>query len=265
MTAVCLRTSKLRHSLACLQRLMPRGRLPLLAIAALSAALLLLLRVMASSSSSSSSSPPLFEGEAGVLASQARFTRYRSKSLTVRALIDALSSGSGPVCEELTSLLRESPYKAFFFESRPFTAVTADTQAYEFVLVETSFFDEGGGAGEVDLETFRGHFVPCAEYGAVGFSSLGGDAQLVAPCPSHEDKAAYAHLAAFARRAPAQQQRALWSRTAEELRSLLSSSRGGEPLWLSTSGKGVAYLHVRVDSRPKYYTFPEYKVFASVD
>jgi hypothetical protein len=31
------------------------------------------------------------------------------------------------------------------------------------------------------------------------------------------------------------------------------------PLWLSTSGLGVAWLHVRLDSRPKYYSYAPYR------
>jgi len=35
----------------------------------------------------------------------------------------------------------------------------------------------------------------------------------------------------------------------------------GNPRWLSTSGLGVSYLHVRIDKRPKYYSFDEYRNF----
>jgi hypothetical protein len=34
------------------------------------------------------------------------------------------------------------------------------------------------------------------------------------------------------------------------------------PLWLSTSGLGVAWLHVRLDERPKYYTHAPYRTHA---
>ena len=35
-------------------------------------------------------------------------------------------------------------------------------------------------------------------------------------------------------------------------------SAGGSPRWLSTSGLGISYLHVRIDKRPKYYSHQEY-------
>ena len=31
------------------------------------------------------------------------------------------------------------------------------------------------------------------------------------------------------------------------------------PVWLSTAGGGVAWLHVRLDDRPKYYSYAPYK------
>jgi hypothetical protein len=38
-----------------------------------------------------------------------------------------------------------------------------------------------------------------------------------------------------------------------ELRRLLSQMERGRAVWLNTEGTGVSWLHVRVDSRPKYY------------
>ena len=34
---------------------------------------------------------------------------------------------------------------------------------------------------------------------------------------------------------------------------------GIQPIWLSTAGMGVPWLHVRLDSRPKYYAFGPYR------
>ena len=33
------------------------------------------------------------------------------------------------------------------------------------------------------------------------------------------------------------------------------------PVWVSTAGMGVSWLHVRFDSRPKYYRWGEYTTF----
>lgn len=34
---------------------------------------------------------------------------------------------------------------------------------------------------------------------------------------------------------------------------------GQAPVWLNTAGGGVPWLHLRIDSRPKYYTFEPYR------
>ncbi len=34
---------------------------------------------------------------------------------------------------------------------------------------------------------------------------------------------------------------------------------GAMPVWLSTAGAGVSWLHVRLDTRPKYYHHGPYR------
>ena len=102
----------------------------------------------------------------------------------------------------------------------------------------------------IDRVTFAEHFRPGCD--AVTFSSLGGDATLVAPCP--ENSGNFAHLASFTATASPQRQDALWQSVGEAL----ASRMGPQPLWLSTAGHGVAWLHVRLDSRPKYYRHAPY-------
>ena len=103
----------------------------------------------------------------------------------------------------------------------------------------------------VDRETFGEHFRPDCE--SATFGSLGGDAILVAPCPAGPGSD-YAHLAKFVRTAPQERQLAFWRAVGEAMESRV----GTTPVWLSTSGHGVAWLHVRLDSRPKYYLHSEY-------
>ena len=88
----------------------------------------------------------------------------------------------------------------------------------------------------------------------VTFRNLGGDAFLIAPSPG-DAGTDYAHLAAFLRTAPDAARRALWRCVGRSvLRSLTAV-----PLWVSTSGAGVAWLHVRLDARPKYYQHRPYR------
>ena len=88
----------------------------------------------------------------------------------------------------------------------------------------------------------------------VTFANLGRDAILVVPCPVAEFSA-YGHLAAFVRFAPEQQRHALW----KSVGAAMAGRVGAKPVWLSTAGAGVSWLHVRLDDRPKYYGFGSYR------
>jgi hypothetical protein len=144
------------------------------------------------------------------------------------------------------TLLAKAPYSAFRWETPVLTAATV-SKPFEFVLL-----DSPGLARRVDREAFAEFFA--AEKLVVSFANLGKDAVLVVPCPG-EDNDSYGHLAAFVRSAPAAQIDALWQAVGEAM-----ARRVGEmPVWLSTAGGGVSWLHVRLDDRPKYYGYGPYR------
>ncbi|KAH8072874.1 hypothetical protein JL721_3524 [Aureococcus anophagefferens] len=58
---------------------------------------------------------------------------------------------------------------------------------------------------------------------------------------------AYGHVANFARLAPDGQRVAFWAKVGAVYEALVKQ---GRPVWLSTEGSGVPWLHVRMDSRP---------------
>ena len=147
-------------------------------------------------------------------------------------------------------LLAEAPYDAFFWETPPITKRTS-TRTFEFVLVDSPAL----ARLNPNPAAFAQHF-EASDVGVdvAAFSNLGGDALLVAPSP-RASFIAYPHLAAFARIAPTAQQHAFW----RSVGAKVADSLANRPLWLSTCGQGVAWLHVRMDSRPKYYTFQPYR------
>ena len=52
--------------------------------------------------------------------------------------------------------------------------------------------------------------------------------------------------------------RAFWQEVGKQMEIRLRQDPG-RSVWLSTSGLGVYWLHMRLDSYPKYYTHDEYK------
>ncbi len=142
--------------------------------------------------------------------------------------------------------LADNPWPAYFFETPPLT-LAGSRQPVAWVLVVASALERM----RPDQHAFEGHFV--GEALAVAFTNLGGDARLVAPTPRARSET-YLHLATFVREAPLAQRHAFWSLVAMTVMDTSSAS----PMWLSTSGLGVGWLHMRLDKRPKYYNHDAY-------
>lgn len=150
-------------------------------------------------------------------------------------------------------LLASSGFAAFRFETPPVTASTVRRQ-FEFVLLDSPALQQ-----RADPHSFAEHFGSAGETGVAVFPNVGGDAVLIAPSPS-ASPSCYAHVAAFVRGAPQWQQQTLWRTVAEAMAARV----GMRPVWLSTAGAGVAWLHVRLDDRPKYYGYDPYRRAPSV-
>jgi hypothetical protein len=148
------------------------------------------------------------------------------------------------------TLLADAPLSAFRWETPPVTTATAN-RPFEFVLLDSPDL-----ARRPDPEAFAEHFLAAATAEVTTFPNLGGDAIMVVPCPL-ATASAYAHLAAFVRQAPERQRHALWQAVGEAMGRRIES----RPVWLSTAGAGVSWLHVRLDDRPKYYGFGAYRDF----
>jgi hypothetical protein len=121
-------------------------------------------------------------------------------------------------------------------------------ETYECTIVKSSQLSRVSP----DSTTFDAYFSPDSD--TVTFPNLGGDAQLVVPCPV-ADRSVYTHIGRFVRGAPDHQIKDFWTRVGKEMLDHIQQ----EPRWLSTSGLGVYWLHIRIDSVPKYYQTEAYK------
>ena len=158
--------------------------------------------------------------------SYAEFLKALAEVATFRELIQ----------EELLA----APFAAFRWETPPLTATTID-QPFACLLHDSPDLDV-----RADPTDFQTYFQPGVE--VVSFENLGADALLVVPCPI-SNSANYSHIGVFHRSAPHSQQHAFWIAVAQAVQARL----GSQPLWLSTAGGGVDWLHMRLDKRPKYY------------
>lgn len=177
----------------------------------------------------------------------------RGKTLTYADAINLWESNE-EFRRFFVSLLSDSPFSAYRWETPPISTNTLSRE-FQFVLL-----DSPGLAHLPDSLAFADHYVNANDDSIVVFENLGQDAVLVVPTPQSEDLH-YAHLASFVRHAPRHQIHALWRVVGETVKAKLSD----RPLWLSTAGGGVAWLHVRLDVRPKYYRHKPYQLHAEDD
>ena len=147
-----------------------------------------------------------------------------------------------------TRLLANVDFEAFYWEHPPLTLESLDCDT-EFVLLNAPAL----ASIQAKPTAFQSIFNDHPDEDVIVFPNLGGDAMLIAPRPIAANDA-YPHLAAFLRQAPADQVRSLWRQTAKTV----SQSVGPSPKWFSTAGLGIAWLHVRLDTRPKYYRHVPY-------
>lgn len=148
--------------------------------------------------------------------------------------------------------LAETEWPGFRWETPPVTETTIDRD-FEFVLLRCDSLHR-----PIDHSAFSEHFENSSDAPAISFANLRGDARLVVPCPIGDDEC-YGHLAAFVRSGPRSQVDRLWQLVGAEMKRDL----GPKPIWLSTAGMGVPWLHVRLDSRPKYYGHQPYKMLSA--
>lgn len=146
------------------------------------------------------------------------------------------------------SIFKNCGFHTYAWET-PALSTALQHRDFEFVIVNARY-----ASGRPDRDTFASYFDrENAREGIVAFDNLGRDALLVVPSPLRED-ADYSGLAQFFSEAPLAQQRALWHEVGVQAKARLSD----RPLWLSVAGGGVYWLHIRLDSAPKYYRYRPY-------
>lgn len=176
------------------------------------------------------------------------YRAYRSGSeATYAEVLDSWAVGDRSLLEVMEPVLEAQDSDAYLWETPPITQGTVD-RPFTFVRIDSPTL----ARMHPEPEVFASYY-PQAEDGIVTFTNLGGDAVLIAPTP--DEGTSYPHLAAFSRSAPPEKRVSLWRAVGEAVKNEL----GDRPLWISTCGTGVAWLHVRLDSYPKYYHHHPYR------
>lgn len=177
------------------------------------------------------------------------------RPLSLAAVLAGWSRPDGTALRRLTTrTLAALPFEAAFWECPPLSRRTPK-QTFECVVLDAPELVARHGAPPDRLSFERAFRIDDGTPYAA-FDNLGGDARLIAPRPAAAANGVQVgHLLAFLRSAPPALADALWTRIAAEA---LRATRP-DPLWISTSGLGVHWLHVRLDRAPKYYGHGPYR------
>ena len=185
----------------------------------------------------------------------------------------SLVSTSSPLgieaAADLTDIiLSSSPYASVLFETPGTTLQSSSSDQFEFALVNQPALQRFA-EGMPDKMAFDEHFNTCKKIEkdktVCSFANLGGDAELVSPLPqSNNDDKTCSHLAIFIRNAPRDQVTEFWKLAASTYLNVLKQKNELDKdakTWFSTNGMGVSWLHLRIDSRPKYYSYGPFKQY----
>lgn len=183
--------------------------------------------------------------------------------LTYNILAQDLESETENILKGLISdILKDSQFKAFFWEFAPVVPIEAKDTAVSFAITQSKQLEKI----EQNSRPFKKHISKARELDVdvAVFKSLGGDAELIIPAPSANDEMLgyYSHIAGFVRNGKETEIFSLFRVLGNKLNERFidkEKMRSAKPLWISTSGLGVYFLHLRLDSRPKYYVHKPFK------
>jgi hypothetical protein len=205
------------------------------------------------------------------LSDNRQITTNDYEPVTIRTWMTIVYSGTdigNRASSQLSEIIASSQFDSILFEVPGCTWWSSAGKPFESVLVNQpslKVFAEGNP----DRHAFEEHFAKaqsCSSNGdgsppsVCSFPNLGRDATLISPLPQPNiDDTTYSHLSSFIRNAPKEQISQFWKLSAktyiDELKYKHERYNEHVGTWFSTNGMGVAWLHLRLDSVPKYYSY----------
>jgi hypothetical protein len=150
-----------------------------------------------------------------------------------------------------TTTLKDSGFPAFCWEHPALRSSYLDLP-YECIVQRSRLLEQLS----VDEHTFQ-KYIHTTDL-VVDFQNLGNDARLVVP--TKQSKAnTYNHLGRFIQLGSSAQIAAVFEQVGKVVLEELNHK---QVIWLNTAGLGVIWLHIRLDTYPKYYKTDDY---SSVD
>lgn len=152
----------------------------------------------------------------------------------------------------LFNILRQFDAPTYFWECVPVDSKSIHHKPFEFVLISADI------PRYADPSAFQQHFSDHCS--VVSFLSLHKDTLLIVPCPKKKMSADYSSLGTYIRQnnqVMLMQCLDLFKIVGEQMDALLHKKKR---IWLNTHGLGISWLHIRLDTKPKYYLYKPYKI-----
>lgn len=154
--------------------------------------------------------------------------------------------------DKFFTILKECPFRSYYWETPCTSLRTVSAIPFEFVLVNSKTRNR-----QPNPSDFYEHFQK-TNRNVVAFKNLSGDALLIVPTPQTDiHPTVFLDISSFMRNANVKLISKLWATVGKQLIRMYSTMATSR-FWLSTSGDGVNWLHVRIDTVPKYYKYKTY-------
>lgn len=144
---------------------------------------------------------------------------------------------------EIINIFIDSQFTDVFWEFPQYSANTSNNLA-EFMLIESFPF------GQADSSSFAEHLKNKEDNQVVIFKNLSGDTKLIAINSHNTGNQTFCHIMEFMKKTSYENKHNLLIKIGKEMIIYTNSTK---PVYLSTHGHGVPWLHVRICSKPKYY------------
>lgn len=148
---------------------------------------------------------------------------------------------------QIIQIFLESKFVNVFWEFPPYSTSTTQNMA-EFAFVTTSNFDKANSS------SFSEYLKGKKDGEIVMFKNPSGDTDLITINSSNTNNQTFCHIMEFMTNATYENKHNLLKKIGEEMIKHTNGKNAKNPIYLSTHGHGVPWLHVRICNKPKYYS-----------
>lgn len=165
-----------------------------------------------------------------------------------------VNAQSPVMIHQIMASLKNCPFEEYYLEFNPVSYNNSEETLFEYVLIKTSGFNSNS-----NINVFGSKQLNTNSSNIYVFPNISNTSILISPHYNHNyDINTYAHIGSFMKSENLIQQFNLLQKMFMVYKELLNANPQ-KKFWLSTHGKGVAWLHIRIDSVSKYITWNKYK------